>query len=278
MNRIKHHETAHLLSQQPSCRPDIDITDMEDIRKSFSSMKKDFKHRLRGKKPAPDRAGANAAGEAVSSSASLLQPDSHVAASGHNEEGARISANISEARSKDPSPIPADEGHRDELQRKEADVDEKEGGQTDSRPDPDIEVVAGIGPDAEDKQACSPLPAASVPRDLEPASTLTFSPQLLCLIFPSHNAGTSAVPDQMQKELRPDEAAELDAATNEKKSGWKSTAYATAKLLLRGVRDSADAFGPLKSVAGGLCFILENCEVRPSPHLRYHNSYRYPSV
>ena len=40
-----------------------------------------------------------------------------------------------------------------------------------------------------------------------------------------------------------------------------STAFATAKLLLRGVRDAADAFGPLKSVAGGLCFILENCEV-----------------
>jgi hypothetical protein len=31
--------------------------------------------------------------------------------------------------------------------------------------------------------------------------------------------------------------------------------------MLRGVRDTADAFGPLKSVAGGLCFILENCEV-----------------
>ena len=49
---------------------------------------------------------------------------------------------------------------------------------------------------------------------------------------------------------------------DEYKSGWKSTASAPAKLLLRGVRDSADAFGPLKSVAGGLCFILENCEVR----------------
>ena len=35
---------------------------------------------------------------------------------------------------------------------------------------------------------------------------------------------------------------------------------ASARLLLR-VRDSADGFGPLKSVAGGLCFILENYEV-----------------
>ena len=31
------------------------------------------------------------------------------------------------------------------------------------------------------------------------------------------------------------------------------------------MRDASDAFGPLKSVAGGLCFILENCEVRLSP-------------
>ena len=51
------------------------------------------------------------------------------------------------------------------------------------------------------------------------------------------------------------------------KSGWKSTASSSAKLLLRGVRDSADAFAPLKSVAGGLCFILENCEVFLLPHL-----------
>ena len=47
---------------------------------------------------------------------------------------------------------------------------------------------------------------------------------------------------------------------------WKITASSSAKLVLRGVRDSADAFGPLKSVAGGLCFILENCEVRYPPH------------
>ena len=61
----------------------------------------------------------------------------------------------------------------------------------------------------------------------------------------------------------PNEGSEPNAAADEKKSNWKSTASASAKLLLRGVSDSADAFGPLKSVAGGLCFILENCEVRP---------------
>ena len=58
-----------------------------------------------------------------------------------------------------------------------------------------------------------------------------------------------------------DESVGPSAAPNENKSDWKSTASASAKLLLRGVRDSADAFGPLEAVAGGLCFILENCEV-----------------
>ena len=48
---------------------------------------------------------------------------------------------------------------------------------------------------------------------------------------------------------------------DEDKSNWRATTSAAAKLFLRGVRDSADAFGPLKSVAGGLYFILENCEV-----------------
>ena len=83
----------------------------------------------------------------------------------------------------------------------------------------------------------------------------------MCLIVPLHNTVASAVPDHTQKESLSDGNTELNAAANEEKSSWKSTAYATAKLLLYGVRDSADAFGPLKSVAGGLCFILENCEV-----------------
>ena len=55
------------------------------------------------------------------------------------------------------------------------------------------------------------------------------------------------------------------AAEEENRPGWKSTASSSAKLILRAVRDSSDAFGPLKSVAGGLCFILENCEVRCLP-------------
>ena len=68
------------------------------------------------------------------------------------------------------------------------------------------------------------------------------------------------------------------AAPDENKPDWKSTASASAKLLFRGVRDSADAFGPLKAVAGGLCFILENCEVwSPSPTAT-HSAHQFRSV
>ena len=67
------------------------------------------------------------------------------------------------------------------------------------------------------------------------------------------------------------------ATVDENGPGWKSTASASAKLLLRGVRDTADAFGPLKSVAGGLCFILENYEVRHPPSYAVRNTYRCPA-
>ena len=73
------------------------------------------------------------------------------------------------------------------------------------------------------------------------------------------------------------ESAGPSAAADENRPGWKSTASASAKLLLRGVRDSADAFGPLKSVAGGLCFILENYEVRHPPSYAIRNAYRCPA-
>jgi len=90
----------------------------------------------------------------------------------------------------------------------------------------------------------------------------------LCLIFLSDNVDTITVPGHVPEIIRTDKV-EPSATAEENKSNWKSTVSATAKLLLRGVRDSADAFGPLKSVAGGLYFILENYDVRSFSHMRY---------
>ena len=87
------------------------------------------------------------------------------------------------------------------------------------------------------------------------------------------NLGTSTTETAVP---RPDEGIEPSTA-DEKKPSWKSNAFAVAKLLLRGVRDSADAFGPLKSVAGGLCFILENYEVRFSSVSTIYNAHEVPA-
>ena len=75
------------------------------------------------------------------------------------------------------------------------------------------------------------------------------------------NAGTFTTPDLVPKIPPPNESVGPSVAADDNKPSWKSTASASAKLLLRGVNNSADAFGPLKSVAGSLCFLLENYEV-----------------
>ena len=100
------HEAGHLLSQPPFTPTDLDTTDMDDIRKSFSKMKKGFKNRVEGKKRAPDRAGDSVAGERAGSSVSLQRPDPRIVVSGHDGEGSRTHANLSQARSRDPSPRP----------------------------------------------------------------------------------------------------------------------------------------------------------------------------
>ena len=61
------------------------------------------------------------------------------------------------------------------------------------------------------------------------------------------------------------EGVEQGATADKNGSDWKAAVSASATFLLRGVRDSADAFGPLKSIAGGLCFFLENYEVWLGP-------------
>ena len=67
------------------------------------------------------------------------------------------------------------------------------------------------------------------------------------------------------------------SAIDDKRLDIKSLASSGAKFILRAVKESADAFGPLKSVAGGLCFILDNCEVRHSPTFAVPDIYKHPS-
>ena len=187
---------------------------------------------------------------------------------------------VRQANSRDvspqPEPEPADKG-RGDPKGKGADVDGKEVSRRHSRLGPDVGVAAGSGPSRGVQQASPPLSFTSIHRKQEPDGTWLHTPQLLCLIIPLHDVDTSTIPDRMAQDLHPNENAEPSATANEKESSWKSTALTTAKLLLCGVRDSADAFGPLKSIAGGLCFILENREVWSPPRISCRDSYRYSS-
>ena len=231
---------------------------MDDVRSSFSKLKKDIKYRLRGKKHAPGKAGADTAGERADSSGPLLQSEPHLVASGHGGGGSRTSTDVRHARSRDPSPqpkpIPTCRSSLD-PRKGDAGVDEKEV----SQGHPDTKVVVGSGPDQGVHSSLSP-PSLSHAAGL--GGAFSPLPHLMYLIIPSPSDNADTVEP---------------SSTVNKKSDWKSTAFATAKLLLRGVRDSADAFGPLKSVVGGLCFILENCEVRLSTRALSRNSYEDPS-
>ena len=144
---------------------------MDNMRTSFSRFKKDIKDHLRRKKHAPDRVGANPAEGSAGPLDSPPPPDHRGTASGHDEEGTRITTDVSQARSRDrspqPEPIPAGKGS-DDPQRREADVGEKEASQGHSRLDPDVEVAGGSGPN---QGARSSLPPPSFPQKAEPDST-----------------------------------------------------------------------------------------------------------
>ena len=49
---------------------------------------------------------------------------------------------------------------------------------------------------------------------------------------------------------------------HENKPDWKSTLHASAGLVIDVVKESSDAFTPLKAVAGGLSAILKHYDVR----------------
>jgi len=82
---------------------------------------------------------------------------------------------------------------------------------------------------------------------------------------PFDNVDAPALPDYGPDAVRPDESLEPGAAADEKEPSCKPATPATAKFL-REVRDSASAFGPLRSIARSLCLIIDHYEVWPPSH------------
>ena len=146
---------------------------MGNILSSLSRQGRKLKNRLRGKKHEPDRAGANAAGERVDSSGSLLELEPRIVASGHDGEESGTSTDGPRVRSMDriqPEPMPA--GRSDKVpQRREVNINRKEIGQRHSRLDPDSEVAVDSRPSREVERVYPSPSTPSIPPIGEPDST-----------------------------------------------------------------------------------------------------------
>jgi len=176
---------------------------MDNIRKSFSRMKKDLKHRLKGKKREPGRTEANVAEERVDSSDSLSRSESRVAAGGHDGEGGRISTDARQLRSRaqSPQPEPAPAGGSDDNGKRREEIGGKEVSQRHLPLDSNAEFVVNSGPNQEVGQVHPSPPTPSIPPTGGPDSTQTFSFQLLCLTVPSTSQPPLPFPIVCQKTI-----------------------------------------------------------------------------
>ena len=122
-------------------------------------------------------------------------------------------------------------------------------------------------------------------RDRESNGTRTTLPRVVHLTaLYSPNADRS-ISDRLRSVFRRDQSNRQKSsdyivdpsAAYEKKPSWKSTAYATTKLAIHMMKESSDAFPPLKSVAGGLSAILKHCDVHPSSYHPTHDAHGCPS-
>ena len=137
---------------------------MDNIRASYSRIKKKIKHRLTGDKHKRDGAGSDASGGRVDSSGSLPQPEPPIAAGGGGDrDGNGTNADGGQDFSTGGAPQPelGLTGHNDnDRQRREADVDEREASQGYSRLEPDVETVEGSRRSGEVEEA---YPSPSTP-------------------------------------------------------------------------------------------------------------------
>jgi len=228
---------------------------------SFSRLKKGIKRRF---KRESGRTGAGVHGKGVDPAGPPPRAESPVVAGGrHNRDGNEANADERRVRSMD-RPQRPDEPESVPARGSESDQERNERGRG--------------GNDGKGKRVERVYPSPStapISHSGTPDSTWAWLFWLLSLIIPSDSVDTSVSLDRVTAVPRPDNSDERSVVADENKPGWESNGFTTAELL-RGVRDSADAFGPLKSFAGGLCFILENYEVRSSSTSTIRNAYGCP--
>jgi len=98
------------------------------------------------------------------------------------------------------------------------------------------------------------------------------------LNIPSNNLDVYTIPGRVREASRFAESVELRTGAYENEPDLLSLGSTTTARLLRGAGTAAGAFGPLKSVAGGLSFILKNQGVWPSCSLCHPQHLQFPQL
>ena len=83
----------------------------------------------------------------------------------------------------------------------------------------------------------------------------------LQMTVPSGDSDNPAIPKGDREPPQLSSHAPDPSVVDEDKPNLESTTTSTTKSLLRGVSESANAYLPLKTIAQGLCLILDNCKV-----------------
>ena len=106
------------------------------------------------------------------------------------------------------------------------------------------------------------------------------TPQLsqpLPVTIPSGNTEDPFIVDRVREPVKLPTYALDPSAAPEDTSSRESAASATANVILSEVKESSDAYTPLKSIARYLCIILDNCEVWFPPIDSIHSPHSYTS-
>ena len=139
-----------------------------------------------------------------------------------------------------------------------------------------VHVQEALNPDqSEPEHEINPADPSSAPsdplisRDAESGGiTLSMFSQPLPGTVSSGNTNNPPILEYVQEPAKSSTHPLDPGAVSDEVLNRKSTASVIPSVILRGVEESSNAYSPLKSVAGCLRVILDNCEVRSLSHIQ----------
>ena len=235
----------------------------------FSRLKKKLKRRLAGGRDESEIGGADAGEDRIDEIGSLPQLEPPLTTGGGlNHPQARNEAGIGGGRVDSTGPLPQSDdpgfvlvsGSGHNRGRRGAVIEGVEGGKRNPHLRPSAGDVVESGPSqGKDNVDGEKVDRVNLPLPEGTQTTCLSAPVSDCF---SDNINNSAIPDHIRQAPDVDEGGHR-GVVDENKSSWKSSASATAKSILRTVKESQNAYPPLKSIAEGLYLILNSCNVCP---------------